>query len=274
MDLNKIKEKLQVLEAPRGGASSKFKWSPQPGQKYQIRMLPYLHNKDWPFSELHFYYSLKKATILSPITFGKADPVQEFVDSLKSTGDKEDWKTAVALQAKPRTYIPILVRGKEEEGVKFWGFGKQIYQELLKVIDDPDYGDISDPKTGRDITVEAVKTEKPWPDIMIRVKPNTSVMTNDKEVLEAIKEMPKLDSLWPEPTYDELKVMLENYLNNIDSDTAAAPAAESAGTVEDQFAKANENFDDLPTVAPKTKAKPAVKETAKIDSAEFDDLFN
>ena len=35
------------------------------------------------------------------------------------------------MEPKMRTYVPVLVRGKESEGVKFWGFGKLVYQELL-----------------------------------------------------------------------------------------------------------------------------------------------
>ena len=53
-----------------------------------------------------------------------------------------------------RTFKPVIVRGEESEGVKFWGFGKTAYQELLSIIIDPDYGDITDPKNGRDITLE------------------------------------------------------------------------------------------------------------------------
>lgn len=267
MDLNKIKQKLSALETPKGGGS-KWRWTPTPG-KHIIRMLPYLHNKDWPFVELFFYYKLKNQTILSPISFGKPDPVQEFVDTLKATGEKEDWKTAVSMQAKPRTYIPILVRGKEEEGVKFWGFGKQIYQELLKVIDDPDYGDISHPKNGRDITVEVIKTEKPWPDIMIRVKPDKTEMTSKKEVLDLIKEMPDVNTLWPEPTYDELKKMLENFLNNSeeaeDKDTPADGATSKSVFDEDV------SYDDIPEVKP-TKKQP-IKASTTVDDSDFEDLF-
>ena len=47
----------------------------------------------------------------------------------------------------------MIVRGEENEGVKYWGFGKTVYQELLSIID-PDYGDISDPVSGRDVVVE------------------------------------------------------------------------------------------------------------------------
>ena len=35
------------------------------------------------------------------------------------------------MEPKMRTYVPILVRGAESEGVKFWGFGKQVYTELF-----------------------------------------------------------------------------------------------------------------------------------------------
>ena len=33
-----------------------------------------------------------------------------------------------------RTYVYVLVRGEESEGIKFWGFGKTVYQELLKLF--------------------------------------------------------------------------------------------------------------------------------------------
>ena len=50
------------------------------------------------------------------------------------------------MEPKLRTFVPILVRGQEGEGIKFWGFGKTVYQEILGYIADPDYGDITDPK--------------------------------------------------------------------------------------------------------------------------------
>lgn len=278
MDLNKIKQKLQDLESSKSGGS-KYKWSPQPGT-HIIRLMPYIHNPDWPFIELAFYYKLKKATILSPTSFGKPDPVQEFVDQLKSTGDKDDWKTAVNIQAKPRTYVPILVRGKEEEGIKFWGFGKQIYQELLKVIDDPDYGDISHPKTGRDIVVEIVKTDKNWPDILIRVKPKETVCSTNKEVLDLCKEMPKIESLWVEPTYDELKVMLENYLSN--EEDAGPDIKAQAADPTDKFLAEMDDLDlpelksDSKSMTTSPKRQPAAKKemTQETVTSDFDELFN
>ena len=61
---------------------------------------------------------------------------------------------------KMRTFVPVLVREEEAEGVRFWGFGKEVYQELLSVIADPDYGDITDATNGRDITIEFLSAEE------------------------------------------------------------------------------------------------------------------
>ena len=81
-----------------------------------------------------------------------------------------------------RTYVPVIVRGEESEGVKFWGFGKTDYQELLGFFTDPDYGDLTDPVGGRDITVEYTPAEGVgnFPKTGIRVKPNQVPATTDK----------------------------------------------------------------------------------------------
>jgi hypothetical protein len=120
------------------------------------------------------------------------------------------------MEPKMRTYVPVLIRGKESEGVKLWGFGKQVYTELLGVIADPDYGDITDPMGGRDILVEFTPSEGAgqFPKTTIRVKPNVTPMTEDKNVAEnAANNQPNLTDIFKEPSYDDLKVALENWLN-------------------------------------------------------------
>ena len=87
-----------------------------------------------------------------------------------------------------RVYVPVLVRGKESEGVKFWGFGKQVYTELLGFISDPDYGDITDVKSGRDIVVEFTPAEGAgqYPKTAIRVKPNQTAETEDANLADIV----------------------------------------------------------------------------------------
>ena len=242
-------------------------WKPAPG-KSQIRIVPYKFNKDLPFIELYFHYNINNKTYLSPMSFGRPDPIVEFAEKLKRTGDTDDWKAGKKMEPKLRTFVPVIVRGKENEGVKFWGFGKTVYQDILGYIADPDYGDISDPTAGRDITVEFKtkdQTGKDFPETSIRVKPNQTPVTDNKAVLEKIKNQPKITEVFKEPTYEELTKMLHNWL---DPETSTDVGA----SVDETSAEA--------TAKPESKsAKSKVKDAAPIASTDdvataFDSLFN
>ena len=165
---------------------------------------------------MYFHYNLGQKNYLSPVTFGKADPVVEFAEKLKATGNREDWQMARKMEPKMRCYAPVIVRGQESEGVKFWGFGKTVYQELLSIIADPDYGDITDVMNGRDITIEFTASEGAgsFPKTSIRVKPNTSPATDNKDIAEKITNGQKeLTEIFKEVSYDDLKGALSEWLN-------------------------------------------------------------
>lgn len=235
LDLNAIKAKLTQLTTTDDRKNNL--WKPVPG-KQTVRMVPYSHRKENPFLEMYFHYDFGKKTYLSPITFGNPDPVVEFADKLKSTGDRDEWIMGRKIEPKMRTYVPVVVRGKESEGVKFWGFGKTVYSELLSIISDPDYGDITDLMNGRDITVEFIPAEGAdrFPKTSIRVKPNTSVVTDDKAIATKITNQPKITDIFPEPTYEELEKALAQWMNpeNADSDanTTHTPSNNSEETAE------------------------------------------
>jgi hypothetical protein len=252
LNLDAIKAKLNQLNKTDDKKNNV--WKPEAG-KTRVRIVPYVHRKDNPFLELYFHYDISKKSMLSPITFGNADPIVEFADKLKKTGDKEDWLMGRKIEPKMRTYVPVIIRGKESEGVKFWGFGKTIYTELLSIISDADYGDITDLMNGRDIDVEFTPADAPgtYPKTAIRVKPNTQPATEDKEIAQKIMNQPEITDLFPEPSYDELEKALAEWMNpeNADSDVeesapaaapAAAPASKPAATKVDNVADA---FNDL-----------------------------
>ena len=183
------------------------------------------------------------------MSFGRPDPIEEFAEKLKAGGNKDDWKLGKKLEAKMRTFVPVIVRGQEKEGVKFWGFGKTVYQELLTFIADPDYGDIADPMNGRDIVVTfktAEETGKAFPSTSIMVKPNQTPITEDKSVLESIMDnQSDLTELYTEPTYDELKEVLANYLNPSDeSEATTTTTTTQTATPEKSEEKKTENVED------------------------------
>jgi hypothetical protein len=264
LDINKIKTRLNSLS--NTNQKSNLLWKPSPG-KQEVRIVPYKFQPDNPFSELKFHYNLNGKTYLSPDSFGRPDPIVEFAARLKKSGNKEEWQMARKLEPKMRTFAPILVRGLEHEGVKYWGFGKQVYQELLSIMSDPDYGDITDLANGRDIVVEfktAEETGKQFPETGIRVKPNTkpAVDPSNKDLLEKIANQTKLLDLFPELSYDELKSVMDAWLHPEEGDAVVDPDVAAAAAVTG--------------VTPTAPSTPVVTKTAvKTDEVAkaFDDLF-
>ena len=256
IDLDAIRRKLGDLQSQTNRTSNL--WKPSPG-KNQVRIVPYQHDKANPFLELFFHYDLGKRNYLSPVTHGEADPVVEFSEKLKSTGNSDDWKLSKKLEPKMRVYVPVIVRGEEGEGVKFWGFGKQVYAELLGFISDPDYGDITDLTGGRDIVVEFTPSEGAgtYPKTAIRVKPNQTPATEAKGIADKIMNgQPEIFSIFKKVSYDDLKSALETWLNpegeSVEETTGDLPweKKEEKGTTSNQ-AKATQTddiskaFDDL-----------------------------
>jgi len=260
MDLNAIKNRLNQLQN-QSPTSDNF-WKPAEG-KTQIRIVPYKFNKENPFVEAFFHYNLgNNKTYLSPVSFSRPDPVQEFADKLKSTGDKDEWIQGKRLEPKMRTFAPVIVRGEEQNGVKWWGFGKTVYQELLGIIADPDYGDITDPTNGRDVVIERqtpAEAGNQYGKTTIRVKPNQTPLTENKETLEKVfNSQVKLEDLWDEPSYDDLKEALAVYLNpnqdDVPFDTTTtsngvaattAPTANAGGTTTAKTSNVEDAFDQL-----------------------------
>jgi hypothetical protein len=255
-------------------------WKATPG-KHQIRLVPYKFNKDIPFIELYFHYNINNKTYLSPISFGRPDPIVEFAEKLKRTGDTDDWKSGKKMEPKLRTFVPVIVRGKENEGVKFWGFGKTVYQDILGYIADPDYGDITDPMGGRDIVLEVVSAEESnasYPTTTIRVKPSITKLADTADMIETLLENQKdITEIYSELSYDELKGVLENWLNPSSEVTKDAVVEALEAPKQSPKVKApsisNTESDTLPweKEVPNTQTAQSPKDDV---AAAFDDLFN
>jgi hypothetical protein len=169
-----------------------------------------------------------------------------------------------------------LVRGEEGEGVRFWGFGKTVYQEILGYIADPDYGDITDAHGGRDIVVEIVSAEDSgtsYPVTTIRVKPKETPLADTKEQVDKfLNEQKNITDLYQELSYEELKGVLESWLNpsaTNDDGVEAVSTEELSKAVSSNTSKTDNDTEATP--APKAEAP-----TKKLDdvAAAFDDLFN
>jgi len=282
MDISLALKRFSSLQNNTKKSDSIFK--PANG-KSQVRIVPYKFNKDIPFIELYFHYNINNKTYLSPMSFGRPDPIVEFAEKLKRTGDTDDWKAGKKMEPKLRTFVPVIVRGKESEGVKFWGFGKTVYQDILGYIADPDYGDITDPNTGRDIVLEVMSAEESnasYPTTTIRVKPATTKLADSPETIQQLLDGQKeITELYSELSYAELKSVLENWLNPsaavndeiVEELEAPKPKAQPA-----KVSEAKEipgvGVGSLPNDLPWEDEAPKAPKAKDDVASAFDDLFN
>lgn len=269
LDISKIKGRLNKLQNTSRRADNL--WKPTPG-KHQLRIVPYKFRPENPFIELYFHYNINNKTYLSPQSFDRPDPIVEFAEKLKRMGDKDDWRAAKKMEPKLRTFAPIVVRGEESEGVKFWGFGKTVYQEILGYIADPDYGDITHPTEGRDITLEYTSAEDAgtnYPVSTIRVRPKVTPLAESEERMkELIENQNEITDIYSELSYEELKEVLEGWLNPSDE-------ADDSDESETEKQLSSNSSSDNGSTSTKTKEDDGVdKEKLDNVASAFDDLFN
>ena len=128
---------------------------------------------------------------------------------------------------------------------------------------DPDYGDLTDPTSGRDVTVEfktAKELGKNYPETYIRVKPNQTPITEDKNVLELIKDQIELPGMFKKYTYDDMKGLLETWLET-------GKVGENNEESEAQPTQTNTNTETTEEKVPVSTSSADVKDA-------FEDLFN
>ena len=219
IDFEAIKRKLERLSS--NNRSQNVMWKPQPDEESQIRLISFPDNDGQPFKELMFYYNIPgQRGLLAPSQFGERDPVQELINKLRDEGTKESYEMAKKLYPKMRVYAAVIVRGEEDKGVQLWGFGKLVYQKLLGIMLDEDYGDITDPKSGRDIKVVCTKPPgQQWAKTEILPRGRSTKLTDDiKQAKEWITNIPDTGNIFKTKSYDELSKIVNDWLNGGEED--------------------------------------------------------
>jgi hypothetical protein len=265
MNLDAIKKKLEMMQSKptSGGANNQTKrFKPQIG-KQTVRVVPFKYNKEFPFTEMKFYYGIgSKKVIASPLNWGEKDPIAEFAKQLRGTNDKENWRLAKKLDPKNRIFAPVIVRGEESEGVQLWEFGKEIFEAFLQMAADEEVGDFTDIMMGRDIklvTVGPESTGTVYNKTIITPSMKTSPLSeNDKDCELWLEDQVNPKESYKMLPFDEIKAALAEWLNPEDEKEEEFPS-DGKLTVE---AKPESNYS--------LSTKPAAKKS-KADN--FDALF-
>ena len=220
IDFDAIRRKLNTLSGTN--SRQNVMWRPQEGEEHTVRLLSFPDNDGQPFKELWFYYNIgNNPGLLAPYQFGNADPIQELITKLRDDGSKESYELAKKLYPKMRCYAPVVVRGEEDKGVRIWAFGKTVYQSLLNIMLDEDYGDITDPEDGRDVKVVCTKAPgRQWATTEVRPRGKQSPLNESTaKVNEYTSGIPSLDEMYTCKSYEELEKIVNDWLNDDESDS-------------------------------------------------------
>jgi hypothetical protein len=235
INLKRINERLNRLK--NGGAQNAF-LRLQEDSTTDLRILPAADGD--PFREFWFHYGIgKERGFLCPKrNFGEDCPICEFASELYRSGDPENIKTAKNFFARQRFFSAVVVRGQEGEGVKLWGYGKTSYETLLKLVLNPEYGDITDLEEGTDLTIVYSKPSggKKYPDTSITPKRKTSSLCGalgEGRCKELMESVPDYDEVFERKSPEEVQAALDLALNAGASD----PEAEAESSEEEKYGK-------------------------------------
>lgn len=241
IDLEKMKAKRDALEN-RGDGKSAF-WRPEDGEQ-TIRILP--PSDGDPFKEYWFHYNLgKNPGFLSPKkNFGESDPLDDFVRQLYKDGSEESVKMAKNLSARQRFFSPVIVRGEEDKGPRLWGFGKMAYKELLNLVLNPDYGDITDVAEGTDLVINYGKppgAQFPQTAITPRRRPS-ALSESEDQVRNWLDAIPDFDEVFERKTPEQVQGMLDEFL--LDSSDAEETSTETS-RYDENTSQVDKAFEEL-----------------------------
>ena len=220
IDFKKMRAKLSQLQNKGNGRSDV--WFKPPEGDTSIRIVPTPDGA--PFKERWFHYNVgKNPGFLCPKkNFGKDCPCCDFawhiMSEAKQNNDAETLKLAKSLLPRQRFFSPVLIRGEEDKGVRIWGYGKMAYENLLNLVLNPDYGDITDVADGTDLVLNYGKPPgASFPQTKLQPRRRTSPLCTEgvdsprfKELLDNI---PDFSSLFDEKSASDIEGMLDAFLS-------------------------------------------------------------
>lgn len=169
VDMEKIKRQAEELGTGRW-------WKPKQG-KNVIRILPPWDDGGLFYFEtaLHYGFQVEGRNRAFPclrVMGKKSCPACEVMTELKE-GSAEDKKLASRLEPRRKFYVNLIDRANPEV-VQVGSFSGKGLRTLLNYMQDPDWGDFTDPEEGHDVVVERTGSTMTDTRYDIRIKPKPS----------------------------------------------------------------------------------------------------
>lgn len=206
-DLNRVKRSIGELhkrQAERGF------WRPKEGTSI-VRLLP-PWSKDGAFSkEITTHYGIADHGVPCLKPWNDECPACALVDELRATNDRRDKEDARRMRASTRYISNVIVlksaTGEGDSGRgQIFAYGETIFGQIAEIIADPDWGDVSDPKTGRCLAI--VRKGSGQFDTEYQVIPRPKPYPLKPEAVKLIRDLDKfVEELRMTP--DQVRALIE-----------------------------------------------------------------
>lgn len=171
-------------------------------------------DKDLCYSEGYIHFGLgddgKTSMVCRKTNDSKARcPICEYISQLQMSKDKNDKKLADTIKPRKRVYLNVIDRDTDSgnDELKVLPVGLTIQKQIIAILCDPDYGDITDPVEGRDVTIkrtgQGLNTE-----YSVLPKPNSSPASTILTPEQIEEQMADLDVFWSTPSVEDMEKVL------------------------------------------------------------------
>lgn len=245
------------------------RWIPPKNKQVKFRVLPGQEpgseDKDF-FVKVLLHYKVSpsaKVPVVCPRTLEPSAecPVCAKVNALYKTGNEQDKKQASLMKARSRYNLGIIpIEGDVPENIGkifVWTAPKSVKDDIISMFEDSDYGDVTDPRTGRDIklkiTGELFDTE-----YEVLPSPNASPISDDDAEIEMVlAAQPDLWKTRYAATADEIRKYMNGETNVLNQGNGGKPVmTHKAQTEED--AEVSSVFDNVVADSTVENTAPAV----------------
>lgn len=181
VDMDLVRQKQAEVEA-RTNNDSWFSFDDD--GVYQLRILP-------PFGEkTQFWLEYQKAFRVGPnqkivvplAQYGLECPLQKRIDALNHAGDELSKKEAGKMRPKSRAAMIVIDRKNEARGPLVFETNLDVFRDILTIMADPDFGDITRPSEGIDISISYTKKGKTgFPEYIVQPKRNSTPLSANEQ---------------------------------------------------------------------------------------------
>lgn len=177
-----LRKKLKKTDLGGGGAGY---WSPKVG-KNTIRILPEVGDMDFFFVTVGRHYFPNGKNVYCPKFTSEGDlpcPVCEIVQDLYDAGDKASKALASEVGLRRSYWMNVIDRKDSEAGPLVFTPGVTIFNAIVALVNDPDYGDVMDPWEGTDIVIDRTGTGRET-EYQVMARRNTSALAEDDDTID------------------------------------------------------------------------------------------